>query len=61
MDKLVLEIWTDGRITPQDALLQSSAILKKHLDPFVNYDENAVEFDETRNRSARRTRSSRSS
>ena len=46
-DKLVLEIWTDGRITPQDALLQSSAILKKHLDPFVNYDENAVEFDET--------------
>src|ERR1700728_47471 len=26
-DKLVLEIWTDGRITPQDALLQSSAIL----------------------------------
>jgi DNA-directed RNA polymerase subunit alpha len=46
-DKLILEIWTDGRITPQDALLQSSAILKKHLDPFVNYDENAVEFDET--------------
>ena len=46
-DKLVLEIWTDGRITPQEALLQSSAILKKHLDPFVNYDENAVEFDET--------------
>src|SRR5271156_6659103 len=46
-DKLVLEIWTDGRITPDDALLQASAILKKHLDPFVNYDENAVEFDET--------------
>ena len=46
-DKLVLDIWTDGRIEPQDALLQASAILKKHLDPFVNYDENAVEFDET--------------
>jgi len=46
-DKLVLEVWTDGRVTPEDALLQSSAILRHHLDPFVNYDENAVEFDET--------------
>jgi DNA-directed RNA polymerase subunit alpha len=46
-DKLVLEIWTDGRITPDDALLQASAILRKHLDVFVNYDEDAVEFDET--------------
>ncbi len=45
-DKLILEIWTDGRITPEDALLQASAILKKHLDPFVGYDENAVEFEE---------------
>ena len=46
-DKLILEIWTDGRLTPEDALLQSSAILRHHLDPFVKYDENAVEFDET--------------
>ncbi len=46
-DKLVLEVWTDGRIKPEDALLQASAILRHHLDPFVNYDENAVEFDET--------------
>jgi DNA-directed RNA polymerase subunit alpha len=46
-DKLVLDVWTDGRVTPEDALLQSSAILRHHLDPFVNYDENAVEFDET--------------
>ena len=46
-DKLVLEIWTDGRITPDEALLQASAILRHHLDPFVNYDENVVEFDET--------------
>jgi DNA-directed RNA polymerase subunit alpha len=45
-DKLVLDIWTDGRITPQDALLQSSAILRHHLDVFVNYDENAVDFEE---------------
>jgi len=46
-DKLILEIWTDGRISPDDALLQASAILRHHLDPFVNYDENAVEFDES--------------
>ena len=46
-DKLILEIWTDGRITPDDALIQSSAILQHHLDVFMNYDKNAVEFEET--------------
>jgi DNA-directed RNA polymerase subunit alpha len=46
-DKLEIEIWTDGRITPEDALVQASSILKKHFEPFYAYDENAVEFDET--------------
>lgn len=46
-DKLILEIWTDGRIKPEESLLYASAIMRHHLDPFVNYDENAVEFDET--------------
>jgi len=45
-DKLVLEIWTDGRISPDDALTQASAILQHHLDVFVGYDKNAVEFEE---------------
>ena len=45
-DRLVIEIWTDGRVSPQDALLQASGILRHHLDVFVNYDENAVEFEE---------------
>jgi DNA-directed RNA polymerase subunit alpha len=45
-DRLVLEIWTDGRITPDDALTQASAILAHHLDVFVGYDKNAVEFEE---------------
>ena len=45
-DKLILEIWTDGRISPDDALTQSSAILQHHLDVFVGYDKNAVEFEE---------------
>jgi DNA-directed RNA polymerase subunit alpha len=45
-DKLILEIWTDGRLTPDDALLQASAILQHHLDVFVGYDKDAVEFEE---------------
>src|SRR6266403_928558 len=46
-DRLLLEIWTDGRIAPDDALTQASAILQHHLDVFVGYDKNAVEFEET--------------
>jgi DNA-directed RNA polymerase subunit alpha len=45
-DKVVLDIWTDGRIEPHDALLQASAILRHHLDVFVNYDDDAVGFEE---------------
>ena len=45
-DRLLLEVWTDGRITPDDALTQASAILQHHLDVFVGYDKNAVEFEE---------------
>jgi len=46
-DKLVLEVWTDGRIEPKDAVVQASSIIRKHLEPFYNYDENLVAFDET--------------
>ncbi len=45
-DKLILEIWTDGRLSPDDALTQASGILQHHLDVFVGYDKNAVEFEE---------------
>jgi DNA-directed RNA polymerase subunit alpha len=45
-DRLILEIWTDGRISPDDALTQTSAILQHHLDVFVGYDKNAVQFEE---------------
>ena len=44
-DKLVLEIWTDGRITPDDALKQSASILKHHLDVFDRVSEEVFEFD----------------
>lgn len=45
-DRLIIEIWTDGRVSPDDALTQASAILQHHLDVFVGYDKNAVEFEE---------------
>jgi DNA-directed RNA polymerase subunit alpha len=34
-DKLVIEIWTDGSVTPQEALSSSAAILREHLDIFI--------------------------
>ncbi len=44
-NKLVLEIWTDGRIDPSDSLLQASAIFRHHLDVFVNYDDEQISFE----------------
>ena len=38
-DRLVLEIWTDGAITPEMALVEAAKILRKHLNPFVQYSE----------------------
>lgn len=46
-DKLGLDIWTDGRITPDDALTIGAAILRHHLDVFVNYDKDLVEFEQS--------------
>lgn len=45
-DKLILEVWTDGRVAPAEAMLQASAILRHHLDVFVNYDDSKVSFEE---------------
>ncbi len=36
-DRLVLEIWTNGTITPEMALVEAGKILRKHLNPFVQY------------------------
>jgi DNA-directed RNA polymerase subunit alpha len=38
-DKLFLEVWTDGSITPEDALALSSKFLKDHLQLFIKKDE----------------------
>ncbi len=45
-DKLVIDVWTDGRVLADDAITISAAVLRHHLDVFVNYDENVVEFEE---------------
>jgi DNA-directed RNA polymerase subunit alpha len=44
-DKLILEIWTDGRITPDDSLKQAASILNHHLDVFDRVSEEAYEFE----------------
>jgi DNA-directed RNA polymerase subunit alpha len=38
-DRLTLEIWTNGSIHPEMALVESAKILRKHLNPFVQYAE----------------------
>jgi len=44
-DKLLLDITTDGRVTPEEALRISAAILRHHLDVFVNAERDALEFE----------------
>src|SRR5207244_2931897 len=38
-DKLIMEIWTNGTITPQMAVVEGAKILRKHLNPFIEYAE----------------------
>jgi DNA-directed RNA polymerase subunit alpha len=38
-DRLTLEIWTNGAVNPEMALVESAKILRKHLNPFVQYSE----------------------
>jgi len=45
-DKLVLEIWSDGRISPDEAIGLSAAILRRHLDVFIKPEQEIVEFEE---------------
>lgn len=45
-DKLILEIWTNGAISPKDALLYASNILQRHLDIFVSFGQLPEEAEE---------------
>ncbi|MDR2376562.1 MAG: DNA-directed RNA polymerase subunit alpha [Treponema sp.] len=45
-DKLILEIWTDGTIRPDDALAEAAKIAKDHFSVFINFDENSLGVDD---------------
>lgn len=45
-DKLVLEVWTDGTIKPEDALAEAAKIAKDHFSVFINFDESDLGADE---------------
>ena len=38
-DKLTLEVWTDGSVTPDNAVAYAAKILKEQMSPFINFDE----------------------
>jgi DNA-directed RNA polymerase subunit alpha len=38
-DRLVLEVWTDGSLIPEDAVAYAAKILKEQLETFINFDE----------------------
>ena len=42
-DKLIMDIWTDGTTTPEDALVEAAKILRKHLNAFVQFFEVGTE------------------
>lgn len=43
-DKLTLEVWTNGAISPEMVLVEAAKILRKHLNPFVQYFDLGDEF-----------------
>jgi DNA-directed RNA polymerase subunit alpha len=45
-EKLIIDVWTDGRVTPDEALKTAAAVLRHHLDVFVDYTDEVLEFDE---------------
>jgi DNA-directed RNA polymerase subunit alpha len=46
-DRLIMEIWTDGTIGPELALVEAAKILRKHLGPFIQYFELGQDFAES--------------
>ncbi|MEW6527039.1 MAG: DNA-directed RNA polymerase subunit alpha [Spirochaetota bacterium] len=42
-DKLIIEIWTDGSVKPEDALAQAAKIIKDHMTIFINFEEEVEE------------------
>jgi len=55
-DKLVMEIWTDGTVRPDDALAEAAKIVKEYLSVFINFDENYLGLDEDNSEDGERIR-----
>ncbi len=53
-DKLMLEVWTDGSITPRDAVSSAALILRDHLDIFIHPDQLGETKPEARREEERR-------
>jgi DNA-directed RNA polymerase subunit alpha len=53
-EKLILDVWTDGRIDPEEALKTAAAVFRRHLDVFVDYggDDGMLEFDDNEKKDA---------
>ena len=45
-DKLVLQVWTDGTIAPEDAVAEAAKIAKDHFTIFINFDEDSIGSDD---------------
>ena len=45
-EKLVMEVWTDGSVAPEDAVAQAAKILKEHLTVFINFEEEPDDDDD---------------
>ncbi len=44
-DKLTLEVWTNGGVTPEDAIAYSAKILKEQLMVFINFDDSVLQVE----------------
>ena len=53
-DKLVLDVWTNGCIAPEDAIARAAKIVKDHMFIFINFEEGPEEIEETVDREAER-------
>ncbi len=45
-DKLIMEVWTDGSVHPEDAMSQAAQILTEHLNLFINFTEEPEGIEE---------------
>jgi len=45
-DKLTLEVWTDSSVLPEDALAYAAKIIKEHMNPFINFEEEPEPVEE---------------